>query len=150
MPRSPCYALPAVVIAKRILNTTYFVSASHITQLTGLLLVLQGDGGDVAEMESASENLSEWRLRHSLLEYVHMPGHAPGQVVLLHKATSTLLAADVITNLRNGLKWKSVPQLIYPPPCETPYLLPPSQCEHACYSRLHQPQLSLAKKPYYH
>ena len=89
-------------------------------------------------MESATGNPAKWQLHHGLLDYVHVPGHAPGQIVLIHKATSTLLAADVITNLRSGLGWNSAPQLIYPPPCETPCLLPSPQYEYACCMRFYQ------------
>ena len=70
----------------------------------------------MSEVKGATGQAPQWAPAEGLLEYVRMPGHAPGQMVLLHKPTASLLAADTITNLRGGFLHKTAPQLGFAPP----------------------------------
>ena len=79
-----------------------------------------GESGDMSEVKGAAGQAPQWAPAKGLLEYVRMPGHAPGQIVLLHKPTASLLAADTVTNLRGGLLNKIAPQLGFAPPGSIP------------------------------
>ena len=74
----------------------------------------------MSEVKGATGQAPQWAPAKGLLEYTRMPGHAPGQIVLLHKPTASLLAADTVTNLRGGLLHKTVPQLGFAPPGSIP------------------------------
>ncbi|BDA41208.1 probable metallo-hydrolase YflN [Coccomyxa sp. Obi] len=82
------------------------------------LLYLTGKSGDVAEAKGATGQAATWAPPAGLLEYVHVPGHAPGHVAMLHRPSSSLLPADVITNTTLGSPpWKHTPpSLAFPPP----------------------------------
>ena len=86
-----------------------------------------GKSGDVAEMKGATGQSATWAPPQGLLEYVHVPGHAPGHVALLHRPSSSLLPADVITNTTLSPPWMhKPPKLAFPPPgtLETPHASP--------------------------
>ena len=85
-----------------------------------MFLPAAGESGDMSEVKGATGQAPQWAPAKGLLEYVRMPGHAPGQIVLLHKPTASLLAADTITNLRGGFLHKTAPQLGFAPPGSVP------------------------------
>ena len=74
----------------------------------------------MSEVKGATGLAPQWAPAKGLMEYTRMPGHAPGQIVLLHKPTASLLAADTITNLRGGVLHKTAPQLGFAPPGSVP------------------------------
>lgn len=80
------------------------------------LLPASGQSGDMSEVKGAAGQAPQWAPAEGLLEFTHMPGHAPGQIVLLHKPTASLLAADALTNLRSGFLHKTAPQPGFAPP----------------------------------
>ena len=83
-------------------------------------LPASGKSGDMSEVKGAAGQAPQWAPTEGLLEFAHMPGHAPGQIVMLHKPTASLLAADTITNLRGGFLHKSAPQPGFAPPGSIP------------------------------
>ena len=58
-----------------------------------------GKHGDVSEAKGAAGQALAWTPPAGLLDYVHVPGHAPGQLAFLHRPSSSLLPADVICNM---------------------------------------------------
>ena len=97
-----------------------------------MFLLTAGESGDMSEVKGATGQAPQWAPAKGLLEYVRAPGHAPGQIVLLHKPTASLLAADTITNLRGGFLHKTAPQLGFAPPGSIPSRSrrPPSKAVH--------------------
>ncbi len=94
----------------------------HVPLVMSNGLTAAGKSGDVAEAKGATGQLATWAPPPGLLEYVHVPGHAPGHVAILHRTSSSLIPADVIINaaiggLLGGLPWKhNPPMLAFPPP----------------------------------
>ena len=70
----------------------------------------------MAELKGATGQAPKWAPPEGLLEYVRVPGHAPGQMALLHKPSGSLLMADTLANLGGGLLKKAPPQLGLVPP----------------------------------
>ena len=84
-------------------------------------LMHPGEAGDVAELKGATGQAPKWAPPERLLEYVRVPGHAPGQMALLHKPSGSLLMADTLANLGGGLLKKAPPQLGLVPPGVMPF-----------------------------
>lgn len=75
----------------------------------------------MAELKGATGQAPKWAPSEGLLEYVRVPGHAPGQMALLHKPSGSLLMADTLANLGGGLLKKAPPQLGLVPPGVIPF-----------------------------
>ena len=92
-----------------------------------------GEEGDVSEVRGATGQAPNWVPPKGVLEYVRVPGHAPGQMAFLHKPSGSLLMADTIANLGGGLIQKKAPQLGLVPPGDLPQLSTP--CVSICLMR---------------
>ena len=77
-----------------------------------------GEEGDVSEVKGATGQPPKWAPPKGLLQYVRVPGHAPGQMAFLHKPSGSLLMADAVANVGGGLLQKQPPQLGLVPPGE--------------------------------
>lgn len=65
-------------------------------------VLAEGESGDVADALRAStltKKAMRW-LPRGLLRYVHVPGHTPGSMALLHLPSKTLLAGDAVVPRR--------------------------------------------------
>ena len=58
-------------------------------------LLLKGSTGDVADLFT----YSNW-LPRGILSFLHLPGHSPGQVAIVHHPSSSVLTADSIRNIK--------------------------------------------------
>ena len=57
-------------------------------------LLLKGSAGDVADLFT----YSNW-LPKGILQFLHLPGHSPGQVAFVHQPSSSVLTADSVVNI---------------------------------------------------
>ena len=69
-----------------------------LPDLSGRTLVLQGSTGDLADV-SWGDNKPAWILPRDILKFVHVPGHAPGRLALIHKPSHSLLLGDAVTHM---------------------------------------------------
>ena len=58
-------------------------------------LLLKGSAGDVADLFT----YSNW-LPRGILQFLHLPGHSPGQVAFVHQPSSSVLTADSVVNIK--------------------------------------------------
>lgn len=87
----------------------------------------------MSEVRGGTGQAPQWVPPKGLLEYVRVPGHAPGQMAVLHKPSRSLLMADTIANLGGGLVQKKPPQLCLVPPGDISWL--PNPCIFVCIMR---------------
>ena len=57
----------------------------------------------MSELKGATGQPPKWAPPSGLLQYRQVPGHAPGQMVFVHKPSGSLLTADVLANFGGGL-----------------------------------------------
>ena len=58
----------------------------------------QGPEGDVSTLQDAKGQAPAWIPPANVLKYLHVPGHSPGQMSLLHVPSKSLLPADAFTH----------------------------------------------------
>ena len=74
----------------------------------------------MSEVKGATGQPPKWAPPKGLLQYVRVPGHAPGQLAFLHKPSGSLLMADTVANMGGGLLQKQPPRLGLVPPGKQP------------------------------
>ena len=70
----------------------------------------------MSEVKGATGQPPQWAPPKGLLQYVRVPGHAPGQMAFIHKPSASLLMADTIANMCGGFVQKQPPKLVLVPP----------------------------------
>lgn len=72
----------------------------------------------MSEVKGATGQPPKWAPPKGLLQYVRVPGHAPGQMAFIHKPSGSLLMADTMANVGGGILQKQSPKLGLVPPGE--------------------------------
>ncbi|CAK0787724.1 hypothetical protein CVIRNUC_010946 [Coccomyxa viridis] len=76
-------------------------------------LLLRGKSGDVADVKGPAGNNAQWLPRQGTLKWQHVPGHAPGQVALIHKPSQSMIPGDAVAHM--AAKAGGTPEISLPP-----------------------------------
>lgn len=90
----------------------YYMPKLNSSLPTSRQILLKGPSGDVSKYVS-------W-VPKDFLNYIHVPGHSPGQIVFIHPSTKSVITGDVITNMATSFPLSRNGKI----KCDDPFLSP--------------------------